>query len=230
MHRGPTSHVPPDFQLPFQYFTSRGYAYVSSNYLGWSGFGRDYRKGLDGEFGTVDIADAVSCVEYLASLNYIDKTRVGIVGGSTGSYAVLQSLCTFPDMFAGGVSRYGISDMKRCIQETHKLESRYLDKLIHGDEDLSEKGKDEILRERSPLFHTDKIRSPVLLLQGSIDKVVPPSQAKEMERIIGENGGEAKLIIFEGERHGFGHAKHVKASVEEEQKWGLKTLVREGQS
>lgn len=229
MHGGPTSNIPPEFNISFQYYTSRGFAFVAVNYLGSTGFGREYRKGLDGELGIMDIADGVSCVDYLASMGYIDKTRVGIVGASAGGYATLQSLCTYPNVYAGGVSRYGVADMKRCIEETHKLESRYLDRLMYGDRELSEKEKDELLRQRSPLFNAEKIKSPVLLLQGSIDKVVPPNQAKEMEKIVKKNRGEAKLIIFEGEGHGFGQAKHIKAAVEEEEKWWLKTLVREGQ-
>lgn len=229
MHGGPTSNIPPEFNLSFQYYTSRGFALVVVNYLGSSGFGRDYRKGLDGEIGIMDVADGVSCVDYLASMGCIDRTRVGIVGASAGGYATLQSLCTYPDIYAGGLSRYGIGDWKRCTEETHKFESRYLDKLMYGDRDLSEKEKDDLLRQRSPLFNAEKIKSPVLLLQGSIDKVVPPNQAKEMEKIVKENGGEAKLIMFEGEGHGFSQAKHIKAAVEEEEKWWLKTLVREGQ-
>ena len=224
IHGGPTAHEGPGLSLFRQYYTSRGYAFVTVNYAGSTGYGRAYRDRLYGKWGISDVADAASCVSHLASTSLIDPSRVGIVGGSAGGYAVLQSLCVYPEVWTGGVSLYGISDCKALIQDTHKFESRYIGKLLCPD-NLSEDEKEKIYRDRSPLYHADNITAAVLLLQGSDDKIVPPNQAWEIEKVIKKNGGEARVIIFEGEGHGFIQGKNVRTAIEEEEKWWVKTLL-----
>jgi len=224
IHGGPTGHEGPGLSLFRQYYTSRGYAFVAVNYAGSTGYGRAYRDRLYGTWGVSDVADAASCVAHLASASLIDRSHVGITGGSAGGYAVLQSLCVYPDVWAGGVSLYGISDCKALIEETHKFESRYIGNLLCDDK-LSTEEKEKIYRDRSPLYHADNISAAVLLLQGSEDKIVPPNQAWDIEMAIKKNGGEAKVIIFDGEGHGFIQGKNVKTAVEEEEKWWVKTLL-----
>ncbi len=224
IHGGPTGHEGPGLSLFRQYYTSRGYAFVAVNYAGSTGYGRAYRDRLYGTWGVSDVADAASCVAHLVSASLIDRSHVGITGGSAGGYAVLQSLCVYPDVWAGGVSLYGISDCKALIEETHKFESRYIGNLL-CDDNLSTEEKEKIYRDRSPLYHADNISAAVLLLQGSDDKIVPPNQAWDIEKAIKKNGGEAKVIIFDGEGHGFIQGKNVKTAVEEEEKWWVKTLL-----
>jgi dipeptidyl aminopeptidase/acylaminoacyl peptidase len=227
MHGGPTIHIGPGLSISWQYWTTRGYAMVAVNYTGSSGYSRAYRSQLDGQWGIADVADAASCVDYLATAGLIDKTRVGIVGGSAGGYACLQALCSYPDKFAGGVSLYGISDLKALIQDTHKFESRYADRLLFGaDGKLSDKEKEDILYERSPLYHAEKIKAPTLLLQGLEDKTVPPNQAERMIDVIKKHNGNAKVVFFEGEGHGFSKAESVERSIVEQEQWWRKTLVR----
>ena len=225
LHGGPTGHVSPGLSLALQYFTSRGYAVASVNYAGSSGYGRAYRERLDGTWGIRDIDDVASCVSYLASTGKIDKTRVGVTGGSAGGYGTLQSLCRYPDMWAGGVSLYGIADMKTMAETTHKFESHYLDGLLFR-KGASEAEKEKVLKERSPLFHASKIKAPVLLLQGTEDKVVPPDQASDMERIIKEHGGDVKLVLMEGEGHGFRLSENIKKAILCEDDWWAKTLLK----
>ena len=225
LHGGPTSHVSPGLSLALQYYTSRGYALASVNYAGSSGYGRAYRERLDGKWGIRDIDDVASCVSYLASAGKIDRAHVGVTGGSAGGYGTLQSLCRYPDMWAGGVSLYGIADMKTMTETTHKFESHYLDGLLFR-KGASEAEKEKVMKERSPLFHASKIKAPVLLLQGSEDKVVPPDQASDMERIIKENGGDVKLVLMEGEGHGFRLSENIKKAMLYEDDWWAKTLLK----
>lgn len=231
IHGGPTGHEAPGLSLFRQYYTTRGYAFVTVNYTGSTGYGRAYRDALYGNWGISDVADAASCVAYLASRSLVDVTRVGIVGGSAGGYAVLQSLCVYPDVWAGGVSYYGISDCKALIDETHKFESRYIGRLLLGaDEDsgrLSDAEKEKVYRDRSPLFAADKIRAAVLLLQGDEDRIVPENQAWEIEKVIKKIGGMAKVIVFPGEGHGFLKGDSVRTALVEEEGWWRKTLLRE---
>ena len=121
IHGGPTAHSAPGLALTPQYWTSRGYAYVRVNYVGSSGYGRKYREALNYFWGVKDVEDSVSCVAYLAEAGLVDGTKAGIVGGSAGGYTVLQSLVTFPKIWAGGNSLYGIGDLKALSTDTHKV-------------------------------------------------------------------------------------------------------------
>ena len=225
LHGGPTAHVGPGLSLMSQYWTSRGYAFAHVNYAGSSGYGRVYRDRLNGTWGVADVADAASCVAHLVSTSRVDPSRVGIRGGSAGGYGVLQALCVYPNIWAGGVSLYGISGLKALTQDTHKFESHYAFKLILED-GMSQEEQEKVYCDRSPYYHADKIKAAVLLLQGSEDKVVPPSQTRDTERTVKENGGDVEVIIFDGEGHGFRQEKHVKKAIEEEERWWVKTLLR----
>lgn len=151
-----------------------------------------YREYLNENWGIADVADEASCVKYLASTALIDLTCVGVVGSSAGEYATLQSLCVYPDIWAGGVSEYGISDMSMLEKVTHKFESHYIRGLLLRKE-AGEVEREIVYRERSPPSHAESIRAPLLLLQGAEDPVVPPKQASEMEKVIMERGGDVRL-------------------------------------
>lgn len=228
MHGGPTGHVEPGLKLQWLYWTTRGYAVTSVNYSGSSGYSRAYRDRLDGRWGLADVADAVSCVDHLISSGLVDGSRVGITGGSAGGYACLQALCSFSSVFAGGISLYGISDVKALARETHKFESHYIERLLFGPKgNPSDDEKEEIFRARSPLYHADRIKAALLLLQGSDDKVVPPGQAQSMVDSVKRQHGDAKVVFFEGEGHGFTKAENIERSFIEQDQWWRKTLVHE---
>ena len=224
MHGGPTSHISPGLALATQYWTSRGYAYVHVNYVGSSGYGRKYRDLLNYSWGVKDIDDSASCIAHLAESGLVDGTKAGIVGGSAGGYGVLQSLVTFPKLWAGGNSLYGIGNLKSLSTDTHKFVSHYLYALIFA-EDASEEEKEKVYRDRSPCLHAEKIESPLLLLQGADDRVVPLVQAVEMERVMKKEGKDVKLVVFEEEGHGFRSKKSLKASIQEEEKLWRRTLL-----
>lgn len=99
-HGGPTKHVRPSVNLDLQFLTSRGYAVAILNYSGSTGYGRAYRDRLNGRWGVEDVEDAKSCVNYLAEKGWIDKDRIGIMGGSAGGYLTLQALCATPGLWA----------------------------------------------------------------------------------------------------------------------------------
>ncbi|KAF3481895.1 uncharacterized protein GIQ15_04654 [Arthroderma uncinatum] len=224
IHGGPTAHVPLTLSLEAQYFTSRGYAYTCVNYAGSTGFGRAYRDDLNYSWGIREIEDTLSCIDYLASQNLIDRNHVAIRGGSSGGYTVLQALVTHPRAFAAGCSLFGVGNLKRLVEMTHKFESRYVLNLLFPS-DTSEKRKEEIYRERSPCFHAEKIETPVVLFQGSEDPVVPLQQAVEMEKVMNEGGKDVTLIIFEGEGHGFKKEENLKRRIEDEESLYKRTLI-----
>jgi dipeptidyl aminopeptidase/acylaminoacyl peptidase len=225
VHGGPTWQIGSGLLLRDQYWTSRGYALVQVNYVGSTGYGREYVKLLNAQWGVSDIADCASCIDYLAEQGLIDRSRVGITGGSAGGYATLQALCMYPKVYAAGVSEYGISDMQAMFDETHKFESQYLYALCFPPDALDEEKK-KITRERSPLHIADKIEAPLLILQGDADMVVPVNQAEMIEKTVREKGGDVKMTIYPGEGHIFHEGENVKDSVVQAEKWWQKTLLK----
>ena len=225
MHGGPTWQWGPGLSLEDQYWSSRGYAVAKVNYAGSTGYGRKFVHLLDAQWGVSDIADAVNCIDYLAQKKLVDGKRVGITGGSAGGYATLMALCEYPDIFAAGVSLYGISEMALMVAETHKFESEYLNALCFPP-GTSEAEKEKIMKERSPLYHVDKIKAPLLLLQGLEDKVVPPNQAERIKEVIQGNGGDVKAIFYEGEGHVFHNGVNVKDSFLQAERWWQRTLLK----
>ncbi|KAF2094208.1 putative dipeptidyl peptidase IV [Rhizodiscina lignyota] len=228
MHGGPIAHITPGLALSRQYWTSRGFAYVCVNHAGSTGYGRAYRDELYGSWGILDVNDAVSCVSYLVSEGLIDPKRVGIVGESAGGYAVLQALTTHPDVWAGGVSLYGVSDLKGLITGTHKFESHFVQELVLQ-KDMTEEEQEQVYKARSARFHADKIKAPLLLLQGDADTVVPEEQTRVMEDVMKKQGRKVKVVIFEGEGHGFRKKESIALAIKMEEEWWEETLLLSAQ-
>ncbi|MDE0299818.1 MAG: S9 family peptidase [Candidatus Poribacteria bacterium] len=203
-HGGPTGATSSTLDLTTQYWTTRGFAVLDVNYGGSTGYGRAYRERLDGNWGVVDVDDCIAGVQYLINLGIVDACRVAISGGSAGGYTTLCAL-TFHDMFKAGASYYGISDLEALAKDTHKFESRYLDKLVGPYPDRC-----DLYRERSPIHFTNRLSCPVILFQGLDDKIVPPNQAQMMVAALREKGLPVAYVAFEGEQHGFRRAENIK--------------------
>jgi dipeptidyl aminopeptidase/acylaminoacyl peptidase len=180
------------------------------NYGGSTGYGREYRERLDGKWGIVDVDDAVNAARYLADRGLADRERSVIAGGSAGGYTVLAAL-TFRDYFRGGASYYGVSDLAVLARDTHKFESRYLDGLIGPWPEM-----DALYRERSPIYHTERLSAPVIFFQGDEDAVVPPNQAESMVEALRAKGTPVGYMLFSGEQHGFRKAENIKRSLDAE--------------
>jgi dipeptidyl aminopeptidase/acylaminoacyl peptidase len=210
-HGGPTSEASPVFDLAKQFWTSRGFAVADVNYGGSTGFGRDFRRRLNGNWGVVDLQDCVNAARYLASQGEVDGERLLIRGGSAGGFTTLCAL-TFTDAFAAGASYFGLSDLEPfATGQTHKFELRYEYTLVGPYPEAA-----EIYRERSPINHVDRISTPMLLLQGADDEVVPPPQAEVMVQALERKGLPYAYLLFEGEGHGFRKAESIVASIEAE--------------
>lgn len=224
VHGGPTNYTGPGLKIRIQYFTSRGYACFALNHTGSSAHGREYREALFGNWGVVDSDDAAEFADHLVKTGRAKAGGIGITGRSAGGYNTLETLTRHPSTFAGGVCLSGISDVKRLDESTHKLESDYASHLILAP-GIDESEKDRICRERSPLYHVDRIRSPLLLLHGGKDRVTPLEQAQQIADAIERRGGHVKLIVAPEEGHGFSKEKNVRMWLEEEERWWRKTLL-----
>jgi len=209
-HGGPTSAATSALNLMFQYWTSRGFAVLDVNYGGSTGYGRAYRQRLEGRWGIVDVDDCVNGAQYLVAQGEVDGERLIIRGGSAGGYTTLCAL-TFRDVFRAGASYYGISDLEALAKETHKFESRYLERLIGPYPE-----RRDLYRERSPIHYADRLSCPVIFFQGLEDEVVPPNQAELMVEALRAKGLPVAYITFEGEGHGFRRAESIKRALDAE--------------
>ena len=209
-HGGPTAAASSVLSLGIQYWTSRGIAVLDVDYGGSTGYGRAYRERLQGAWGVVDVEDCLNAVRHAVGQGMADGERAVITGGSAGGYTVLAAL-TRGDVFKGGASYYGVSDIAALARDTHKFESRYLDWLIGPYPERA-----DLYRERSPITHTDRLRRPVIFFQGSDDRVVPPNQTEMMVEALRRQGIPVGYLLFAGEQHGFRRAENIKRALDAE--------------
>ncbi|MGK7913955.1 MAG: prolyl oligopeptidase family serine peptidase [Prochloraceae cyanobacterium] len=209
-HGGPTAAASATFSLRVQYWTSRGFAYLDVNYGGSTGYGRKYRQRLDKNWGIVDVDDCVNAAKYLVEQGKVDGNRLAISGGSAGGYTTLAAL-TFHDTFKGGASYYGVSDLEVLAKDTHKFESRYLDRLVGKYPE-----EKAVYEQRSPIHFTDRLSSPIIFFQGLEDRVVPPNQAEIMVEALKAKGLPVAYVPFPGEQHGFRRAENIKRALDGE--------------
>ena len=207
-HGGPTAFDPPCFASNALFWTSRGFAYVTVNYGGSAGYGRAYRDLLKGQWGVVDVEDCTEAALYLVRQGLADPDRLAIEGGSSGGYTTLEALCASLT-FQIGADHFGVSDLERLAQDTHKFESRYLDQLI------GPYPKEKALyKTRSPIEHAERIQSPVIIFQGAEDAIVPPMQSEEIYRSLVERKIPTAYLLFQGEQHGFRKAENIQRTLE----------------
>jgi dipeptidyl aminopeptidase/acylaminoacyl peptidase len=209
-HGGPTGATSSTLSLRIQYWTTRGIGVVDVNYGGSTGYGRAYRERLNGNWGVVDVDDCVNAAQYLVEQGKADGQRLIIRGGSAGGYTTLAAL-TFRDVFKAGASYYGISDLEALEQDCHKFESRYNTSLI-----AAYPAAKELYKARSPIHHTQQLSCPIILFQGSDDKVVPANQSEMMLAAMREKGLPVAYVLFAGEGHGFRKAENIKRSLDAE--------------
>lgn len=210
VHGGPTGAASSILNLSTQYWTSRGFAVIDVNYGGSTGYGREYRDRLKGNWGIVDVQDCANAVRYLVEKGEVDPNRVAISGGSAGGYTTLASL-VFTDVYHAGASHFGLSELEIFVQETHKFESRYMDGLLGPYPEAK-----QVYYERSPINFIDQLSCPVIFFQGLEDKVVPPNQAELMVDALKQKNLPVAYVAFEGEGHGFRMAQNIKRSLDGE--------------
>lgn len=203
-HGGPTAATRTTLRLEIQYWTSRGIAVLDVNYGGSTGYGREYRQRLNGNWGVVDVDDCVNGARHMAESGEADAERCVITGGSAGGFTTLNAL-TFRDFFKAGASHFGISDLTIFVGDTHKYESRYLDRLVGPYPECS-----DLYFERSSINFTDRLSCPIIFFQGLEDKVVPPNQAELMVEALRKKKLPVAYVAFEGEQHGFRRAENIK--------------------
>jgi dipeptidyl aminopeptidase/acylaminoacyl peptidase len=210
-HGGPIAAADSSLDYGVQFWTSRGFAVADVNYGGSTGFGREYRQRLNGQWGIVDVVDCIRATEFLVGEGKADPARLIIRGGSAGGFTTLASLTGYPEVFKAGASYFGVSDLEALTQDSHKFEARCLDILVGPYPAMK-----RLYEERSPIHHVDRLVCPLILLQGLEDKVVPPNQSEMMAAALRRKGRPVAYLTFAGEQHGFRKAENIIRSLEAE--------------
>lgn len=223
IHGGPTAMTSKGFSLANQFWTSQGYAIFDVNYRGSFGFGRRYRDALRMKWGILEIQDVRDGLEYLRKQGKIGSAAV-VSGGSAGGYTVQRLLTYYPDLFATGASHFGIGNLVTLQKLTHKYESHYLEQLIGGtlETNLAE------YNARSPINHLDQLKAPMIIFQGSDDKVVPPENSREMAAILKKKGITHEYYEYPGEGHGFRKKENMIDSQNKESAFFKRVLRKRG--
>jgi dipeptidyl aminopeptidase/acylaminoacyl peptidase len=206
VHGGPTSQVVAGWAPNAQFFATRGYAVLLPNYRGSTGYGREYMLKLRGSWGIYDVQDAKYGAQDLARRGLADAGRLVIMGGSAGGFTVLQSLVELPGFYKAAICMFGVANQFTLAADTHKFEARYLDSMLGP-----LPGAAAVYRERSPIFHADRIKDPIAVFQGDIDRVVPREQSDTIVASLRARGVPHEYHVYEGEGHGWRKSETIDA-------------------
>jgi dipeptidyl aminopeptidase/acylaminoacyl peptidase len=204
VHGGPTGQSTAMWNARIQFFVERGWAVLAPDYRGSTGHGRAYAQDLAGRWGERDVADVAAGIRHASRERWCDPARVAVVGGSAGGLTVFLLCAHHPDLVRAGVSLFGVTDLFDLAATTHRFESRYLDRIVGVLPQDAER-----YRDRSPITHARSIAAPLLVLQGSDDKVVPPAQAHALVDAMRTAGREVDLHVYDGEGHGWRRAATI---------------------
>jgi len=221
-HSGPTGSVEAGFDPMVQFLTTRGFAVAAVDYAGSTGYGRAFRRSLEGGWGIVDSDDCVTAATFLATAGSVERSAMAIRGSSAGGFTALCALAR-SRVFAAGTSIYGVTDLLALSAVTHDFESRYNDRLVGP-----LPGAADDYRRRSPVTLVEHIEAAVLILQGLDDPVVPATQASAMVEALRARGRRCEYLAFAGESHGFRRAGTLEACAEAELAFYQEILCPEG--
>lgn len=204
VHGGPTGQAMARWNARIDFFRDRGWAVLTPNYRGSTGYGRDYTQALTGRWGDLDVEDTAAGIRHAVDAGWCDGDRVAVTGGSAGGFTVLHVCARHPELVKAGVDLFGVTDLFHLLEVTHRFESRYLDRIVGTLPEDADR-----YRERSPVTHAAEIEVPLLVLQGDEDVAVPKSQADRLVESLRRNGVDVEYHVYEGEGHGWGSPETV---------------------
>ncbi|MBJ6759876.1 S9 family peptidase [Myxococcaceae bacterium JPH2] len=206
VHGGPGGQTRKGYAAFMQYLANHGYVVLGINNRGSSGYGKSFFRSDDQKHGREPLRDCVEARKYLASLPYVDATRVGIIGGSYGGYMTLAALAFQPEAFNVGVDIFGVANWLRTLKNMPPYWESRRQALYQemGDPTTQE----QMLRDISPLFHAEQIRKPLLVIQGANDPRVLRVESDEMVQAVRKNNVPVEYVVFPDEGHGFSKKKN----------------------
>ena len=200
-HSGPTGMAKCGLDLEVQFWTSRGWAVVDVNYGGSTGFGREYRERLRGNWGVTDVNDCTKAAQALIASGKANKDLIAIVGSSASGFTALGCLHS-TDIFNVAACKYPVTDLLSMANSTHRFEEFYLDYLVGNIEsDLNSYEK------RSPINNINRINTPLILFHGLKDKVISFEDSIAIKDKLLKREIPVEINLFNKEGHGFKDGK-----------------------
>ena len=212
VHGGPGGQSRRGYSEMIQHLVNHGYAVLATNNRGSSGYGKTFFHMDDKKHGDVDLKDTVAARPYLASLDWVDGSRVAIMGGSYGGYMVGAALAFAPDAFDAGIDIFGVMNWLRTLESIPPWWASFREGLYA---EMGDPATDKArLTAISPLFHADKIKKPLLVVQGANDPRVLKVESDEIVAAVKKNGVPVEYVVFDDEGHGFAKQKNSIAAQE----------------
>ena len=202
VHGGPGGQARVGYFSLIQHLVNHGYAVLDVNNRGSSGYGKEFFKMDNKNHGDKDLKDVIWAKKYLASLPYIDSSKIGILGGSYGGYMTVAALCFHPNEFKAGVNLFGVVNWPRTLREIPPYWESFRKALYDelGDPNSADSVR---LNQYSPLLHADRIRKPLMVLQGANDPRVLKKESDEIVAAVKKNNVPVEYVVFPDEGHGF---------------------------
>ena len=198
IHGGPTSQTPVAWNNRLPFFLERGWAVLFPDHRGSTGHGRAYAQAMAGRWGDLDVSDCAAGMRAAATHGWGDARRMVPMGGSAGGFTVLNLMAHHPDLCAAGVDLFGVTDLFDLDETTHRFEKHYLHSIVGPLPEAADR-----YRDRSPVNVAEQITSPLLILQGDADAVVPIAQSRAIAQRLQALGRTVELHEYEGEGHGW---------------------------
>jgi dipeptidyl aminopeptidase/acylaminoacyl peptidase len=221
VHGGPTGMAAAAWFPRHQFWLSRGWAVLTPNFRGSTGYGRAYTQALTGRWGELDVADVAAGIRHAGQAGWADPRRVALDGGSAGGFTLLLVCARHPGLVRAGVDRYGVTDLFDLAETTHRYESRYCDRLVGPLPAAADQ-----YRERSPVNQAEKIAVPLLVLQGDNDKVVPKAQADALVDALRRRDTPVEYHVYEGEGHGWSRPETVADELERSERFLTRWVLK----
>jgi dipeptidyl aminopeptidase/acylaminoacyl peptidase len=206
VHGGPGGQTRKGYSALIQYLVNHGYVVLGINNRGSSGYGKTFFTADDQKHGREPLRDCIEAKKYLASLPYVDGSRIGIAGGSYGGYMTLAALAFHPNAFNAGVDIFGVSNWLRTLKSVPPYWESFRQALY---QELGDPAKHEkMLKDISPLFHAHKIKKPLLVIQGANDPRVIKPESDDIVQAVKKNKVPVEYVVFPDEGHGFTKKKN----------------------
>jgi dipeptidyl aminopeptidase/acylaminoacyl peptidase len=198
IHGGPTAQTPVAWNNRLPFFLERGWAVLFPDHRGSTGHGREYAQAMAGRWGELDVSDCAAGMRAAAAEGWGDPGRMVPMGGSAGGFTVLNLMAHHPDLCAAGIDLFGVTDLFDLDETTHRFEKHYLHSIVGPLPETADR-----YRERSPVNVAEQIVSPLLILQGDADPVVPIAQSRAIAKRLEALGRIVEMHEYEGESHGW---------------------------
>jgi dipeptidyl aminopeptidase/acylaminoacyl peptidase len=194
------------WSLKVQWLVAKGYAVLAPDFRGSTGHGQAFQRALYGAWGKVDTEDVLAAADYLASLEWVNGSRMGIFGTSYGAYLAVLALARDPQhRFQCGAAVYGDSDLRRSWATGDR----------GGREDLERQmghpaHNEDAYRAGSPILDVARIDRPLLICHGQEDQRVHPDQSEELVEELQRHDKAFEYFVYSGEGHGILHPDNIR--------------------